>query len=174
MRWIAAVVFAGLAASATAQQGVDFSGRWRLKSPAAAAGSPRVIVVDQPMTQTSVRGERRAPIFSSISIRRVSASGVITMETRDIGLMGGSIGGPTGAVPRRTYTGTMWQGRRLLFSGGTYTGFEPRSGTWTEHREAWWIAPDGTLVIEIVTETSESARQVQELEYIRATGSRKE
>jgi hypothetical protein len=156
MRWIAAVVFAGLAASATAQQGVDFSGRWILKSPAAAAGSPRVIVVDQPMTQTSVRGERRAPIFSSISIRRVSASGVITMETRDIGLMGGSIGGPTGAVPRRTYTGTMWQ------------------GTWTEHREAWWIAPDGTLVIEIVTETSESARQVQELEYIRATGSRKE
>jgi hypothetical protein len=156
MRWIAAVVFAGLAASATAQQGVDFSGRWILKSPAAAAGSPRVIVVDQPMTQTSVRGERRAPIFSSISIRRVSASGVITMETRDIGLMGGSIGGPTGAVPRGTYTGTMWQ------------------GTWTEHREAWWIAPDGTLVIEIVTETSESARQVQELEYIRATGSRKE
>lgn len=64
-------------------------------------------------------------------------------------------------------TATTQADEASFFEDGSSTGHSSHSGTWTERCEAWSLAPDGTLVIEITTEASTSARQTVRLVYAR-------
>jgi HEAT repeat protein len=152
----------------------DFSGRWVLVSPAhPPANAARVLVVEQPITRTNVRGEPMPPSFLAIAIRREGPSGV-TSETRMIGVVGGVVGGwvgPKGASGRSSTSSrdeTRWDGNALVLSGGTYTRDSERTVVdWSEHRETWSLDSDGRLRIEIRSEASGAARQTETLLYRR-------
>lgn len=165
MGWLVATMVAGLVGMG-AQHGVDFSGRWVLTSSDAGPATPRVLVVEQPITRTTVRGASMPPAYLRISIRREGAAGVST-ETRLIGSRSGTFSGTARGITRRTSTQTTWAGETLVFEDGSSTGDPPRTGDWAERREAWSLAPDGTLAIEITTESSTSARQMVRLDYAR-------
>ena len=154
--------------AAALQAGTDFTGRWVLRSPAVAAEAAPVLVVEQPIATRNVRGEPMPPAYVQISIRRERGLDVIT-ETYRIGVLGGSVGGLAGSggcVPR-THHETVWEGDTLIFSGGIHTGDSWRTGEWTERREAWSLARDGTLLIEITIEGSATLRQTQRFIYAR-------
>ncbi|HET7694705.1 MAG TPA: hypothetical protein VFK57_03290 [Vicinamibacterales bacterium] len=163
MRRLACVL---LSVNAVAQEGTNFAGRWILQSPAA-PNTPRVLVVEQPVAATNVRGEPMRPAYLEITIRREGPSGAIT-ETRRIGVIGGTVGGVRGGeqVPR-THDASRWEEGTLVFIQGSYTGGAPRTGAWTERREAWSLAPDGTLSIEITTAASSAPRQTTRAIYRR-------
>ena len=70
----------------------DFSGRWVLEIPPRTSEDvTHRLVVDQPITRTSVRGEAMKPAFLRISIRREMNAGSAE-ETRLIGVIGGTVG----------------------------------------------------------------------------------
>ena len=173
MRFLMAAASLALAvypvlAAPVLQSGTDFSGRWALRSKTAAPDTPHVLVVEQPITTKNVRGEPMPPAYLQISIRRVR-EGDVTTETHRIGVRGGSVGGPPakGERPPRAHQETVCEGDTLVFSSGTYTGDSHRTGQWAERREAWSLAADGTLLIEISTEGSGMLRQTQRLIYAR-------
>jgi hypothetical protein len=60
-----------LAIGSVAAQDPDFSGRWVLVSPAAAApDTPHAMSVRQTMTRTNIRGEPVKPFVSALTIER--------------------------------------------------------------------------------------------------------
>ena len=158
-----AASFLGISAVATAQQGVDFSGRWALQSSVTGSPAARALTIEQPLTRKNVYGEEMPPAYLRISIRREGEAGAST-ETRIIGVIGGSVSGMDPRVSRRTHNQALWEGDKLVFVDGSYTGDSPRSGEWTERREVWALA-DGLLTIEISTEGPHTTRQTQRLVY---------
>jgi len=154
-----------------AQIGVDFSGTWILESASSQPDAPQRLVVDQPITTTNVRGEPMPPAFVRISIRRLTKDGASTSETRHINVVGGSIEGGVGpgTWTRRTHIETLWEGNRLVFDDGSYTGDSPRTGEWSERREVWSLTADGaTLVVEVSTESSASPPLTETRTYKRS------
>ncbi len=143
----------------------DFSGRWVLVSPAPGTATARLLVVQQPVTRTNVRGEPMRPAFLRVSIRREADSG-ISDDSYDIGIVGGMVGGLGKNEfienPRRaSHHSTLWIGRTLQFWAEAYVGESPRDGQWTERREVWSLDADGRLRIEITTEAWNRPRQRQ-------------
>jgi hypothetical protein len=161
--------------ASSAVQGVDFSSRWVLQSPAAEPDAPRALVIEQPVTRLNVRGEPIPPAFLRITIRRERLAGV-SSETRLIGVSGGIVGGivrdsvarTAGERSTSTHQETRWDRERLVFTDGSYTGDSPRTGDWTERREVWSLTANGTLVIEISSEGSAEPQRTETLVYIRA------
>ncbi len=152
----------------------DFSGRWVLVSPAPGTATARLLVVQQPVTRTNVRGEPMRPAFLRVSIRREADSG-ISDDSYDIGIVGGMVGGlgKNGLIenPRpASHHSTLWIGRTLQFWAETYVGESPRDGQWTERREVWSLDADGRLRIEITTEAWNRPRQRQVRFYRRLGG----
>ena len=158
----AALVASVLAMSATAgaQQGVDFSGRWTLQSTVTSPEVARVLTIEQPVTRKNVRGDDMPPAYLSITFRRESDAGV-SAETRHL-----SIGGTVGARGS-SRTETKWEGDTLVLFDGTYSGDPPKSGEWHERREEWSIGTKGLLTLVTTTEGSQALRQTQRLVYVR-------
>jgi hypothetical protein len=167
MTSLVAAVLLGLAV-APPQATPDFSGRWVLRSGAATPETARVLVVEQPITSRNVRGEAMPPAYLQITIRREGDAGVTT-ETHRIGVLGGSVGGVRGSGGRApsAHQEAVWEGDTLVFSGGSYTGNSPGTGTWTERREVWSLSADGTLTIERSLDGSDVVRQRQRATYVR-------
>jgi hypothetical protein len=166
VRAVLAACFLGIGAVATAQQGVDFSGRWALQSSVTGSPVARALTIEQPLTRKNVHGEAMPPAYLRISIRREGETGGGT-ETRMIGVIGGSVGGVDSRISRWTHNQTRWEGDNLVLVDGSSTGDSPRSGEWTERREVWSLTADGFLTIEIETEGAHTTRQTQRLVYRR-------
>jgi len=164
VRAVLTASFLGISAVATAQHGVDFSGRWALQSSVTESPVARALTIEQPLTHKNVYGEEMPPAYLRISIRREKEAGGGT-ETRMIGVIGGSVSGTDHRISRRTHHETLWEGNKLVFVDGSYIGDSPRSGEWTERREVWSLTADGSLAIEISTEGAHTARQTQRLVY---------
>jgi hypothetical protein len=168
MLLIVALSLLAATAQATPEQ-PDFSGRWVLDS--AAASSPDIVrrlVVRQPITRTNVFGEPMKPAFLRISIRREGDSGN-SEETRDIGVVGGRVSGTKDGlrVGDSTYEETVWQRDSLVFATHTYGPDGPRTGEWSECREAWSLERDGRLRVEMSVESWKSPRRVDVYVYRR-------
>jgi hypothetical protein len=163
---VLAAALLGIGAVVTAQQGVDFSGRWVLQSSGTGSPVAHALTIEQPLTRKNVHGDEIPPAYLRISIRREGEAGGGT-ETRLIGVIGGSVSGVDPKITRRTHNQTLWEGATLVFVDGSYTGDTPRSGEWTERREVWSLAADGFLTIEISTEGAHTTRQTQRLVYRR-------
>jgi len=148
----------------------DFSGRWVLHTPALAnPDTPRRLVVLQPIVRTTVFGDPMKPAFLRISIRRETVSGS-NEETRDIGVMGGSVSGLSKdgvSIGNSTSMETVWRGDSLVFANLSYGPNGPRTGDWTERREEWSLERDGSLRIELSVESWNSARRVDVYFYSR-------
>jgi hypothetical protein len=172
MHCVATVLLIGSLAAA-AQRGVDFSGTWDLESAPTEPDTPRIIIVDQPITRTNVRGEPIPPAFVRITIRRITA-GSATTESRHIGVVGGSVGASVGPN-RRTHNETLWDENSLVFSDGSYTGDSLRTGEWIERREVWSLSEDRSqLTVEIAIESSGSGSRTEKRVYRRRQPDRRE
>jgi hypothetical protein len=169
MQFIAVSTLIVLFAAST-QIGVDFSGTWVLESATSQPDTPQLLVVDQPLRSTNVRGEPIPPAFFKMTIRRVTAGGATTIESRFIGVVGGSVEGSVqpSRSTRRGHNETMWDGDSLVFSDGSYSGDSPRTGEWVERREAWSLSGNGSLlVVEISIESSDSPSHTEKRLYRR-------
>jgi len=166
------VTLLALALASTAQSGTDFSGRWLLNSPAPAPDdAARVIVVEQPVTQTNGRGEPMPPAYLQITMHRELASGTTT-EMRQIGVTGGVVGGVVAATGERirtpsTYFETRWLDRALILVNRVDGPDGPHTGEWSERQETWSLDPDGRLRVEVVAEAHDRPRQTSVCLYRR-------
>ena len=136
---IAPIMFVG--AFAQAPDGVDFTGRWVLESPAPApAGAPRALSVRQSLVTTNVHGGPMRPFFRDIIIDR-EVDGATRHETHQIGVVGGVVGGVvlTGGMAEnpRGHHAVKWDANALVFESGSCTGQSPETGVWTHRREVW-------------------------------------
>jgi hypothetical protein len=152
-----------IALTGALQNQPDFSGRWVLvTSDPAPSHAPRVLVVEQPVTRVNRLGAPMPPAYLSISIRREGASGV-TNETRQIGVIGGVVGGAVGrngSTPGPTsHFETVWRLGMLMFLTSAQGPDGPHTGDWSERSEIWSLDPDGRLRVEIVSEGRDQARQ---------------
>ena len=154
-----------------AQDGVDFTGRWILESPSSAsAETARALSVRQSLVTTNIRGEPMRPFFKDIAIER-QAEGGTRVETHQIGVVGGVVGGltstsGTAGSPRRHHA-VKWDANALVFESGSYTGQSPETGVWTERREAWSLDSDGRLHVVITTRGSSDAPRTVAVVYQR-------
>jgi|SRR4029453_8916126 hypothetical protein len=152
-----------LAAALAAQAQPNFSGRWTLGAPIPRPhDAPSVLIVEQPVTRTNIRGEPMAPAFLRISIVREHLSGT-TKETREIGIIGGTVGGVvtkdgSKPGPSSRYE-TIWRGDTLLFLDSSYGPDGPHAGDWSERSEAWSLDASGRLRVEIVSESHDTQRE---------------
>ena len=159
---IALSMFGG--AFVQAQNGVDFTGRWILKSPSSAsAETPRALSVRQSLVTTNVRGEPMRPFFKDITIER-EVEGSTPAETYQIGVVGGFVGGLGTAG---SHYAVEWDGNVLVFESGSYTGQRPETGVWTERRETWSLDSDGRLHVAITTRSPNDAPRTVALVYRR-------
>lgn len=159
-----ALTFAlALTVTGAAQAGTDFSGRWVLDSAAPlSSDAVRVLVVEQPVMRTNIRGEPMPPSYLRITIRRERESGATT-ETHQIGISGGVVGGAIAATGERirapeTHFETRWFDRSLIFLNRVDGPDGPHTGQWSERQETWSLGPDGRLRVEIVSESADHQR----------------
>jgi len=150
---------------ASAQLGVDFSGRWTLQSAVTSPEAARALTIEQPLTSRNVRGDDMPPAYLSITIRRESDTGV-SVETRRLGVIGGTVSG-IGARDS-TRSESVWKGNTLVLFDGIYSGEATVSREWSERREEWSIGSDGLLTIDIMTQGTEQPRRSQRLVYLRS------
>lgn len=150
----------------SAQGAPDFSGEWVLESgPAGEPGVPESMSITQVPVATTVRGEPMPPFFKEVRITRIGA-GTHWSETRQIGLVGGSVSGRVGgAASRRTHHRVVWEGQSLVFEQGSYTGSSPGTGVWTSRREVWSLDPVGRLRVAVVTRGSDDEPKTVVLVY---------
>lgn len=157
---------------AAAQSQPDFSGRWVLVAPTpTSSDAASVLVVEQPVTRSNIRGEPTPPSYSSITIRRERRTHTAN-ETREIGISGGVVGGIVARTGERTPTPTTrfettWHDNVLLLLDRVDGPDGPHTGDWSERREAWSLDPDGRLRIEIVTEAHDRPQQASVFLYRR-------
>jgi hypothetical protein len=150
----------GTVMAANAQPSMDFSGRWVLTSSGAGSDAPQTMKIEQWMTSLNAYGEPISPGHLRISTEHSAPDGQTTHVREIFGdqklIVAASTADPAGW--HGDYA-TKWDAGTLTITDRRYTGRSPRTGAWTERREAWSIAPDGTLVIEIITEGSKSTRR---------------
>ena len=148
----------------------DFAGRWALTAPSPPPpDAARVLVVDQPVTRTNVRGEPMPPAYLYLSVRREGPSGTTT-DTYTIGAIGGVVGGLDRNGKRiapSAYFETFWRGDTLTFLSRREGPAGPHTGDWLERSELWSLGADGSLRVEIETEAHDRARQTTVLRYHR-------
>jgi hypothetical protein len=164
---MAVVLVATLASSLQAHP--DFAGRWTLDMPSPPPDAARVLVVEQPVTRTTVRGEPMPPTYLHLSVRREGPSGTTT-DTYMIGTIGGIVGALDKNGKRTapsTYFETVWRGDALTFLTRRDGQDGPQTGDWSERSESWSLDADGRLRVEIETEAHDRARQTTVLHYHR-------
>jgi hypothetical protein len=149
----------------------DFSGRWVLvSSTPSSTDAPHVLIVEQPVTRTDVRGKPIAPTYLRISIRRERASGV-TNETQEIGVSGGVVGALVAATGQARGTSsrfeTAWRLNMLMFLTATSGPDGPHTGGWSERSEIWSLDGVGQLRVEILSESYDQPRQASVSVYRR-------
>jgi hypothetical protein len=155
-----------------AQSEPDFSGRWVLVAPdAAPVDVARVILVEQPVTRTNIRGEPMSPAFLRIVIRRERVSETTT-DTRLIGVIGGVMGGAVTATGQRipapsTYLETRWRDNSLILVNRVDGPDGPHTGDWSERQETWSLDADGRLCVEIITAAQDHPRHTSTFLYRR-------
>jgi len=159
-----------VATLASPQAHPDFSGRWTLDAPSSApADAARVLVIEQPVTRTNVRGEPIPPAYLHLSVRREGPSGV-TADTYLIGTIGGVVGGVDRNGKRIGLSSrfeTAWRGNTLTFLTRDDGPDGPHVGEWWERSESWSLDSDGRLQVQIVTEAHDRAQQRTVLRYRR-------
>ena len=110
------------------------------------------------------------PAYLRISVRRERASGT-TDESREIGIIGGTVGGVVGRTDASrdwtTRVETRWLGDALVFSTINFNGTGPRTGDWSERRETWSLRPSGRLRVEIVREARDQPSETATFLYRR-------
>jgi hypothetical protein len=165
---MAAMLIATLASSLQAHP--DFSGRWTLDTPSLPPDAARVLIIEQPVTRTNVRGEPMPPTYLHLSVRRERPSGTTT-DTYTIGTIGGIVGGidrnGTRIATPSTYFETAWRGDVLTFLTRRDGSDGPHTGDWSERSESWSLDADGRLRVEIETEAHDRAQQRTLLRYHR-------
>ena len=102
------------------------------------------------------------PAYLRISTRREGLSGV-TNETREIGIIGGTVGGVvtrdgSKPGPSSRYE-TIWRGDTLVILESSDGPDGPHTGDWWERSETWSLDTGGRLRVEIVTDAHDRARQ---------------
>jgi hypothetical protein len=165
----ATLVVASVLVSAQAQAQPNFAGRWTLDVPSSApSDATRVLIVEQPLTRTNVRGEAMPPAYLHLSVRREGPSGTTT-ATYSIGIVGGTVG-PVGTPVTRFET--AWHGETLdiVTRRDETTGVD--QVRWSERRESWSLDPDGRLRVEIISESHDRPKETSVLLYRRAPISR--
>lgn len=164
-----AVLFVATLASSL-QAHPDFAGRWTLDGPLPPSpDAARVLVVEQPVTHTNVRGEPMPPAYLHLTVRREGPSGTNT-ETYLIGTIGGVVRGIDRNGKRTqptTHFETVWRGDSLTFLMRRDGADGSRTGDWLERSESWSLEADGRLRVEIDTEAHDRARQTAVLRYRR-------
>ena len=111
-----------IAVSAAAQDQPDLSGRWVLvSSEVADSNAARSLNIRQPVRVTNALGAPMAPYFLDLIVEREFADRVTT-ETHQIGVGGGMVGGTAGGASYHSRFSVAWQGRRLVFERGSYSG----------------------------------------------------
>jgi hypothetical protein len=164
------LTFVLVATLASLQAHPDFSGRWTLDTTSPSpADVARVLVVDQPVLRTNVRGEPIPPMYLHLSVRREGPSGTTT-DTYTIGTIGGVVGGVDSNGKRRGPSGhfeTVWRDDTLTFLTRRVGPDGPHTGDWSQRSESWSLDPDGRLQVEIETEAHDRAQQRTLLLYRR-------
>lgn len=152
-----------IAVSAAAQDQPDFAGRWVLVSSAVAdPNAARSLNIRQPVRVTNALGSPVAPYFLDLIVERELADRGTT-ETHHIGVGGGSVGG--GSYRSRFSVG--WQGRRLVFERGSYSGPTRDAGPYWEHSEEWELDSAGMLVMSVTDRASDAAPKSNTFTYRR-------
>ena len=147
-----------------------FAGRWTFDAPPP-VDAARVLVVEQPVIRTNVRGEPMPPTYLHLSVRREGPSGTTT-DKYIIGTSGGTVGGfidsngKAIATPS-SYIECLWRGDTLTFLNRRDGLDGPHTGDWSERSESWSLEADGRLRVEITTEAHDRARQTTVLHYHR-------
>ena len=144
-----------LAAGGQTPEQPDFSGRWVLVAPDAAPSDlPRVLVVQQRLKRTDVRGNPMKPFWDLLTVegddlRNGVRSGVHYFGVS--GSVGGGVvpGGPPGPRPR-TEESVRWDEDKLVITSGSW--LEREKGTresLEQHTEVWSLNARGQLVISV-------------------------
>jgi hypothetical protein len=145
---LAVCVLAALCICADAQTGTDFSGNWVLEEGIQRSATvPQRLVVQQPITTTTMRGAPMPPAYLWLIVERQFADHA-QKDSYNIGVIGGNVGGVTGngiaAVQRRW--AVVWVGNSLRMEWRNLTA----SGSTTSSRtEVWRLDQGRRLVIAI-------------------------
>ena len=162
-----------LAATVTAQDQPDFSGRWVLDASVAADPDvARSLTVRQPIVRTNVHGAPIAPFFRELSVERQFVTGART-DVYQIGIEGGVVGGvapsnrgdAAGPNVSQTRFSVRWEDNRLVINSGRYSGPTREPGAYTEHTEIWQLDGAGTLMLSITDGGSGRASTTKTLTY---------
>ena len=136
----------------SAQPQPNFAGRWTLNAwSSAPSDAARVLIVEQPVTRTNVRGEAMPPAYLDLNVRRERPLGT----TYSIGIVGGTVG-PVGTPVTRFET--VWHGDTLDMVSRRDETNGVDQVRWSERRESWSLDPDGRLRVQIVSESHDRAR----------------
>ena len=158
----ATLVVASVLVSAQTQP--NFAGRWTLDAPSSApSDAARVLIVEQPVTRTNVRGEEMPPAYLHLEVRREGPSGTTT-ATYSIGIVGGTVG-PVGTPVTRFET--VWHGDTLDMVSRRDETNGVDQVRWSERRESWSLDPDGRLRVQIVSESHDRPKETSVLLYRR-------
>jgi len=137
----------------------DFSGRWVLVAPAATpADVPALLVVQQHMKRTDIRGNPMTPFWHLLIVEGDDSKKGIRTGTYEIGRMGGTVGGgivgpdgPAASAPTRmTQESVTWEGDTLLIWSAEWV--ERQKGkreSYEQHTEAWALDEQGRLTITV-------------------------
>jgi len=147
-----------LAATVTAQDQPDFSGRWVLEASAVAGPDvAQSLTVRQPIVRTNVHGAPIPPFFKELSVERQFVTGART-DTYQIGVEGGVVGGvapsnrgdaPGANAPQSRFS-VRWEDKRLVIESGRYSGSTREAGAYTEHTEIWQLDGADTLILSVI------------------------
>ena len=157
----------------------DFTGRWVLIADAPPADVPAVLVVQQHLTQTDVRGNALKPFWDSLTVTGDDSKSGIRSGRHRFGVEGGTVsGGIFGSrtsepwPPRRfTRESVSWQGQALVLASERWMEREAgQRESYECHRETWTMTDDGRLAI-TVTDTDAGSRS-RTLTYRREQTSR--
>ena len=135
-----------LAAGGQTPEQPDFSGRWVLVAPDTAPSDvPRVLVVQQHLKRTDVRGNPIKPLWDLLTVegddlKSGTQSGIYYF------FGSGSVGG---SIPRRmTAESLRWDEAKLVITSENWLEREDRTRESLEqHTEVWSLDARGQLVI---------------------------
>ena len=164
--WLLGAMVAMIASPSFAQGKPDFSGVW-VAHTATEPQDPLRLIVTQPLTRTTARGEPMPPTFLRLTVEKVFTTGSRT-ETHFIGTEGGTVGGTVGGLAAgtgervETRNSVAWDADRLRIWNRRYSG-----SVETDYTEVWWLDAPGTLHIDIRERTGSGAELTRTLTYER-------
>jgi hypothetical protein len=155
------------AVTLAAQRGTDFSGTWVLDETQVrpAPDIPQRLVVQQPITTTTVRGAPMPPAYLTLNVTRYLGDGVQQDDYR-IGLIGGTVGGLGSSPAGGSRFEVTWRGDSLWMYKESYG---PSGANIGRRAEIWRIDELGRLVTSVETREKDEAAMTRTLTYRRET-----